>query len=88
MNEDTGVIYVTILQAIGFAENALVDIKRGDTSTALSDISNAGMCLETAKDLLSRQAPSPGCEWSHTPAKASERTNASFNPGLSAISHS
>ena len=87
MNADTEVIYVTILQAIGFAENALVAIRRGDTSTALSDISGAGISLETARDSLSRQGRLR-CEWGYPREKASACTEARLNTGLSLSNHS
>ena len=88
MNEDTEVIYGTILQVIGFAENALVAIRRGETSAIRADIGNARRGLETAVDLLTKEASSRGCEKGHTCEKASACTDAGLNAGLSLSPHS
>ena len=54
MNRDTIVIYEIILEAVNIANNALIAVRSGDTSTALSDLSNARRRLETARDSLRR----------------------------------
>ena len=54
MNKDTLIIYETILEAVNDANNALVAVRRGDTSAALSDLGNASRSLEVASDSLRR----------------------------------
>ena len=54
MNKDTITIYETILEAVYDANNALVAVRRGDNSAALSDLSNARRSLEVASDSLRR----------------------------------
>lgn len=55
MNKDTIITYENILEAVIIANDALVAVRTGDTSTALSDLTNARRKLETARDSLRRR---------------------------------
>ena len=52
MDKDTIIVYETIVDAVNIANNALVSVRTGDTSAALSDLATAKSKLQTAADSL------------------------------------